>query len=163
MRFPCIHDFKPRVCLPCPLESLLENRDDDLDCAPRDVWVTPFTPVLMKRYIDCWSAHAVKGGERYRRVWNSPCASKQILILYLHLHQITQPKTWTVELHNSYQECTLGWVSWCRYQPMISWGRTLALTWLHPGIPNDVRRLGAWCLALFSDSLVIMAIVVGSK
>ena len=105
-----------------------------------------------------------KGGERYRRVWNSPCASKQILILYLHLHQITQLKTRTVELHNSYQECTLGWVSWCRYQPVISWGRTLALTWLHPGIPNDVRRcLGAWCLALFSDSLVIMAIVVGSK
>ena len=56
MRFPCIHDFKPWVCLPCPLESLLENRDDDLDCAPRDVWVTPFTPILIKRYIDCWSA-----------------------------------------------------------------------------------------------------------
>ena len=56
-----------------------------------------------------------------------------ICIKLLNIHT-GGPDCWITQLV-SRVECTLGWVSWCRYQPMIPWGRTLAPTWLHPGIP----------------------------
>ena len=95
MRFACIP-----ACLGT-LASWFLTRDDDLDCEARDVWVTPFTPILMKRYLQC----SVRGELRCGHVWNSPCASKQFLILYLHLHYSTFILSLDLELFNSYQEC----------------------------------------------------------
>ena len=145
-----------------PLESLLENRGDDLDCAPRDVWGTPFTPILMKRYLD-WS---VEGGERCGRVWNSPCASKQFLILYLHLHQITQHSYWRPGLLNYTTRIKSGVHTECRDVAISPWyheaGHWHRLDYTQ-GSPWWVAQAGARCLPLFSDSSVMMAIVVGSK
>ena len=120
MRFPCLGALY--------LPSWFPTRDDDLDCAPRDARGTPFTPILMKRYLDC----SVRGEERCGRVWNSPYASKQFLILYLHLHQITQHSylipgllNYTTRIKSAHSAV----VSWCRYQPMLSHWHWL--TWLH--------------------------------
>ena len=126
------------ACIPACLGTLASwflTRDDDLDCEARDVWVTPFTPILMKRYLQC----SVRGEQRCGHVWNSPCASKQFLILYLHLHYSTfiQPGLRIIQLVSR--------VSWASYHHDITRPRpdTLAWLWLDYTNPQCEAQLGA--------------------
>ena len=98
------------------------TRDDDLDCEPRDVWVTPFTPILMKRYPDAqWGASRGAGEFEIPRVHlNSFWSCIYICITLLNIH--TEPGLWITQL--------ISRVSWYRYHHDITRPKPDTQAWL---------------------------------